>query len=307
MKIEYAIIVKNKTRLELLIERFNTTEQARFYIEKSGGNFSDYVAEHERFHACLQEVQRQLSPVMKNKIIERSFVSSYIFSPGQLIIVIGQDGLVANTAKYTRSVPMIAINPDETRYDGVLLPYNQSTFLKGVKAVMLEQAAFRTFHFAEVKLSDGQRLLAFNDIFIGPSSHISARYKLSYGGKTEEQSSSGIIVSTKAGATGWMSSVVNMAYGVTGLFDNNKEIRQPALRDDQLLYAVREPFRSVRTQISLCAGYVNAKNKLTVESLMPTHGIIFSDGIEVDHLKFNSGAIATVGLAPEKALMVVPH
>ena len=34
MRIEYAIIVKNKTRLETLIERFNTKEQAKFYIER---------------------------------------------------------------------------------------------------------------------------------------------------------------------------------------------------------------------------------------------------------------------------------
>jgi len=30
MSIEYAIIVKNKTRLESLIERFNTKAQAKF-------------------------------------------------------------------------------------------------------------------------------------------------------------------------------------------------------------------------------------------------------------------------------------
>lgn len=306
MKIEYAIIVKNKTRLESLVERFNTQQQARFYIEKSGGDFSDYVAEHERFHTCLHEVQRQLSTVLKNKIIERSFLSSYIFTPGQLIIIIGQDGLVANTAKYARGVPMIAINPDETRYDGVLLPYTESTFLSGVKEVIQQQAKMRTYSFAEAKLADGQRLLAFNDLFIGPGSHISARYKLTYHGKTEEQSSSGIIISTKAGATGWFSSIVNMAYGVTGLMDKHREIKRPELREDQLLYAVREPFLSVRTQISLCAGFIDHGKQLTIESLMPAHGIIFSDGVEVDHLKFNSGATATIGMAREKALMIIP-
>ena len=40
MSIEYAIIVKNKTRLEALIERFNTKAQAKFYIERSRWRFS---------------------------------------------------------------------------------------------------------------------------------------------------------------------------------------------------------------------------------------------------------------------------
>lgn len=39
---------------------------------------------------------------------------------------------------------------------------------------------------------------------------------------------------------------------------------------------------------------------------MPTGGVIFSDGVEADHLKFNSGSIATVGLAPETATIVIP-
>ena len=61
MRYEYAIIVKNKTRLESLIERFNTKAQAKFYIERLGGNFEDYEIEHETFHNALISLQTQLS------------------------------------------------------------------------------------------------------------------------------------------------------------------------------------------------------------------------------------------------------
>lgn len=44
---------------------------------------------------------------------------------------------------------------------------------------------------------------------------------------------------------------------------------------------------------------------LVVESLMPMNGIIFSDGIEADFLKFNAGNIATIGIAKEKANLVM--
>jgi hypothetical protein len=37
---------------------------------------------------------------------------------------------------------------------------------------------------------------------------------------------------------------------------------------------------------------------------MPTNGVIFSDGIENDFLSFNSGSIATIGIAKETARMV---
>jgi len=100
MTVEYAVIVKNKTRLESLIERFNTKAQAKFYIERSGGNFDDYELENSNFHESLSSVQRQLSKVIKNKIVERRYLPSFLFNPPQVVVVVGQDGLVANTAKY---------------------------------------------------------------------------------------------------------------------------------------------------------------------------------------------------------------
>jgi NAD kinase len=304
MSIEYAIIVKNKTRLESLIERFNTKAQAKFYIERLGGNFEDYEAEHETFQYSLNSLQTQLSRVIKHKTLERVYMPSFIFSENQLIIVIGQDGLVANTAKYSKGIPIIAVNPDKQRYDGVLLPFDTSDFIGGVESVISNNYPSKTMRFAEASLNDGQRLLAFNDLFIGASTHISARYKISYNNKVEEHSSSGLIVSTQAGSTGWLSSVFNMAYGVTGMFEKNLKPKRPKLKDNELLFAVREPFKSIRTQIEITAGLIRNETSLTIESLMPTSGVIFSDGIESDFLKFTSGSIARIGVAKETAKIV---
>ena len=199
---------------------------------------------------------------------------------------------------------MVAVNPDKKRYDGVLLPFDTSNFIGGVESVISNNYQSKTMRFAEAKLNDGQRILAFNDLFIGASSHVSARYKISYNNNHEEQSSSGLIVSTPAGSTGWLSSIFNMAYGVTSLFEKDLKLKRPKLKDNELLFAVREPFQSVRTQTGITAGVIKNQNVLTIESLMPTNGVIFSDGIETDFLKFNSGSIATIGIAPEKANII---
>lgn len=305
MKLEYAIIVKNKTRLESLVERFNTRAQAKFYIERLGGNFEDYEIEHETFHHSLTELQTRLSKIIKNKTVERVYLPSFIFSETNLIVVIGQDGLVANTAKYSKTCPIIAVNPDKARYDGVLLPFSSNDFTEGVENVITGRYRARTARFAEARLNDGQRLLAFNDLFIGASSHVSARYKISFNGETEEHSSSGLIVSTAAGSTGWLSSVFNMAYGVAGLFEQNLTPQRPVLNDNEMLFAVREPFQSIRTQTGITAGLIQQQDQLSVESLMTTGGVIFSDGIESDFLKFNSGAIARIGMAAETATLVL--
>lgn len=304
MSIEYAIIVKNKTRLEALIERFNTRAQAKFYIERLGGNFLDYEMEDEVFHNSLDSLQSQLSKVIKHKVVDRAYLPSYIFSEKNMIVVIGQDGLVANTAKYSQERPIVAVNPDKQRYDGILLPFDTTNFIAGVESVLSNKYRSRKVNFAEACLNDGQRLLAFNELFIGASSHVSARYRISFNENTEEQSSSGIIVSTQAGATGWLSSVFNMAYGVASLFEKEMKPKHPKLKDDQLLFAVREPFKSIRTQTNIAIGMINNRNMLRIESLMPTGGIVFSDGIESDFLHFNSGTIATIGIANETANLV---
>lgn len=305
MSVDYAIIIKNKTQLETLIERFNTKAQAKFYIERSDGDFNDYEKEHGIFHNSLSTVERNLSTILKNKIVERSFLPSFIFNNKQVIVTVGQDGLVANTAKYAQQVPIVAVNPDQERFDGVLLPFNTSNFLVAVERVIQNKYNSKLTLFAEAKLNDGQRLLAFNDLFIGAASHVSARYKLTYNNSTEEQSSSGIIVSTQAGSTGWLSSIFNMNYGINKFLAKEKTKKKHAkLKDNQLMFAVREPFASKRSQIETTAGIITTESKLIIQSFMPNNGLIFSDGVETDFLKFNSGSIVKIGIAVEKANLV---
>jgi NAD kinase len=307
MNAENAIIVVNKTRLEVLVERFNTLPQARFYIEHSGGNFEDYQSEHDHFKKSLENIVNGISKETKYKIIDRSFVPNFIFSAKDIIVVVGQDGLVANTAKYTDNLPLLGINPDTTRYDGILLPFDTTNFMNGYRNVLAGDYRFKTVTMAEACLNDKQRLLAFNDFFIGPSSHISARYSITYKGKSEKQSSSGIIISTGAGSTGWLSSVINMVNGIFGTFNPQGKAHlnlDMKWNDDKLVFVVREPFVSRHSSASITLGFIEGNSKLVIESQMPMNGKIFSDGIENDYLNFNSGAIVEIGKAKEKAKIV---
>lgn len=304
MSYEYALIVKNKTRLEQLIERFNTKAQAQFYLERNGGDFDEYELEHLNFHHALSEVQRQLAGVLKYKLLDRSFLPGYLFAKQHLIITVGQDGLVANTAKYAGSCPILAINPDVDRYDGVLLPYTVKNFLDGVRRILRNDFPVEEVSLAEARLQDGQRLLAFNELFIGAASHVSARYEIAMGHQQEIHSSSGLLVSTKAGSTAWLSSVFNMVQRVPAIFGVPTGFQPPQVAANELIFAVREPFASKQTQINMVAGKLGEQQHLQLSSLMPSQGVIFSDGIEQDFLQFNSGAVATIGVAAEKAMLV---
>jgi hypothetical protein len=161
---------------------------------------------------------------------------------------------------------------------------------------------------AEVGLNDGQHLLAFNDFYLGQRTHLSSRYSVTWRGKTEQQSSSGVLVSTGAGSTGWLSSTQNMAAAVSRLLLKDKAPDLPRLRlpwdDPRLVFVVREPFRSKASDVRLTAGLLEPGEELRFESRMPDGGVIFSDGVEKDALAFNSGAVAVVKAAERQTLLV---
>jgi NAD kinase len=301
------VLVTRKTRLEELIARFNTQAQAKFYIEHAGGDFSAYLVEHEAYERSLETVRRAVEAGLKIQVMDRTLVPTYLFSRQDLVVTLGQDGLVANTAKYVTGQPILAVNPDPQRFDGILLPFQPHTLRGGLDRVLANEARVRAITLAEARLKDGQRLLAFNDLFIGARSHISARYRIRFGESEENHSSSGVIISTGAGSTGWLSSVFNQTSGVLS-FLGGAAVKPMRLEweEEKLLFVVREPFLSRHSQAGLVAGVLEGGAQLRVESHMPSAGVIFSDGVEADNLEFNSGAIATIAIAPEKANLVTP-
>jgi len=300
------VIVTRKTRLQELVERFNTRSQAEFYIEHAGGDFADYEREDDAYRSSLEVLRRSLDFEMPQQLVDRALVPTFQFQKGDLVVTLGQDGLVANTAKYVGTQPIVAINPEPGRFDGILLPFLPDQARSEVGKVIDAKARIHEVTLAEIELRDGQRLLAFNDLFIGARSHVSALYRINYGKKSEIQSSSGVLVSTGAGSTGWLSSVFNMASGVARFCGGAsvKPIRMP-WEDPRLIYIVREPFVSRHSQANIVAGLLASGEELVLESLMPSGGAVFSDGMEADFLQFNSGAIATVRAADQRAHLVV--
>lgn len=304
---EKIVLVTRRTRLEALVERFNSRGQARFYIEHAGGDFSDYVGEDDTYRRELGALRRSLELGLKLQAIERALVPTCLFSDRDLVVVLGQDGLVANTAKYVGTQPIVGVNPDPARFDGILLPFTTAPAAAAVRRILEGTARLREVTLAEALLNDGQRMLAFNDLFVGASTHVSARYRITLGGRSEPHSSSGLLVSTGAGSTGWLSSVFTMASRVTALAGGRggAPIRLP-WDDRRLLFVAREPFVSKHSRADLVAGLLEEGEELTLESLMPSEGVIFSDGVEADRVAFNSGATARIRAADRRARLVAP-
>ena len=113
--------------------------------------------------------------------------------------------------------------------------------------------------------------------------------------KEERQSSSGLIVSSGTGSTGWARSV--------GL-ERHTALSLPAPTDPKAVFFVREAWPSPFTGTSLTEGLIPTGQNLKVTSEMNEGGVLFGDGLEADRLAFPWGSEATLGIAPKTLRLI---
>ena len=189
-----------------------------------------------------------------------------------------------------------------------LLPFGAGDLAALLPEVAADRRPFKTVTMAKATLANGQVLYAVNDLFIGARTHTSATYEIAIAEQKERQSSSGLIVSTGLGSTAWFKSIVTGSLAIAGAFGgagSAPPYLPQAWDAGALRFAVREPFPSRTSQVNLVCGSLNRSERLSVRSLMPENGVIFSDGIESDRLDFNSGTEAQIGVAEREGRLVV--
>jgi len=320
------ILVVRRTRLDELVARFNTLAQAKFYIEHQGADFSDYLREHQTYQAAVRTAENTLAQLGRLQKLERSFLPNFVFGAEDNVVVLGQDGLVANTVKYLQGQPVVGVNPDPQRWEGVLLPFQVTDLKTLLPEVFARRRHTQQVTMAQVRLNNGQTLYGVNDLFIGQKTHISARYHIRLGDTQENHSSSGIIVSTGLGSTGWFKSLMAGAEQIYhGLHPTQADAQQRRRKTraankkpyksqfkynfawdaNYLQFTVREPFPSTASAAGLVFGKITPDKPLQLVSQMAENGVIFSDGVEADFLEFNSGTQAQIGLADKCGVLVV--
>lgn len=290
-----AVFVTRESDYESLLARHGTRDQARFYLESRGQDIDEVERRHGRFVAALHQARATVPGDWRQVLVKRADFDRFLFAPEDLIVAVGQDGLVANVAKYLSGQPVIGVNPDPELFDGVLVRWPTERLGAALRAAAAGAAAVERRTMVEARLDGGERLLALNEIFVGHRSHQSARYEIAVGGKREYQSSSGLIAATGTGATGWARSIMDATGWNVPL----------APHDRAFGYFVREPFPSVATGTSVRAGRVEAAGAIEIVSRLNEGGAIFADGIEKDFLPFDWGRRAELRVAEEKLTLVV--
>jgi hypothetical protein len=286
-----AVLVERPTEYSELLARHGTREQARFFLHARDRTLEEVEGRHRALAAARATVLAAIPADWRRASVLRPELDRFLFEPDDVVVVLGQDGLVANVAKYLAGQPVIGLNLEP----GVLVPHLPAAAGDLLADVAAGRAALQHRTMAAARLDDGQELVALNEVFVGHASHQSARYTLALGEQAERQSSSGLIVTTGTGATGWAASIHR---------ERHSSLPLPSPEDDRLAFFVREPWPSAWTGTSLDEGELGAGAILRVQSEMNDGGVVFGDGIEGDRLELDWGRRVEVGVATAKLQLV---
>lgn len=277
------VIVHRRTEYDELLATHGTRGQAAFFLSTRGRDIAELEERHRLAMQAIETAAAAIPVDWRRGSVERSDVSRFLFSPDDVIVVVGQDGLVANVAKYLDGQPVIGIDPEPGRNAGVLVTHLAQDLGELLRAT--DKIAERTM--VRANLDDGQQLIALNEIFIGHPSHQTARYDLhTPEDLAESQASSGVIVATGTGATGWCGSVA---------LERGSQLPLPVPSEPRLVWFVREAWPSPATGTALTEGeLVGNELRLTIKS---DRLVAFGDGIEADSLILTWGQTVSIGRA----------
>lgn len=213
------VLVHRTTEYEELVARHGTHGQAAFFLASRGRDIAELAERHHRTRHALAEVTSAIPLTWRQTRVERADLDRFLFAPEDVVVVVGQDGLVANVAKYLAGQPVVGIDSDPGRNPGVLVRHRAETTGPLLTAAQSGRGSFDELTMVEAVADDTQRLVALNEIYLGAVGHQTARYRLGLeddGGVVEAQASSGVLIGTGTGATGWIRSVWQEREGSCG-------------------------------------------------------------------------------------------
>ncbi len=291
------VLAHRPTEWDQLLERHATPGQVRFFLDTRGRNTDEVLGRHRIQQRAMALVERAIPADWRRSRISRANFASFVLGPDDILVAVGQDGLVPNLAKYLDGQPVIGVNPDPGRYEGTLVRSAAAALPDLFADLVADRAVIEERTMVEASLDDGQSLLALNEVYVGHQTHQSSRYVLTRGEAKERQSSSGLIVATGTGSSGWARSISN---------ERGSELSLPRPDDRRLAFFVREAWPSVATGATLTEGLIDHDESLTVLSEMEEGGVVFGDGIESDRLIVGWGQELAVAVASRRLRLVMP-
>ena len=239
----------------------------------------------------LEKVQKCLRGLKVNyKAVRRTNLTPQTCKDADLIIVVGGDGTFLKTTRHVfDDTPVLPVSSD-TKYNEAF--YSKATpqdFAKKFEKLINGKSTTVKLPRLEAKINGKTaKALAVNEVFVGSAHpYQTSRYVLKVKRKEEFQKSSGVLITTRSGRTGWAMSAAK------------KRLNVPK---NGLGYVVREPYSGRLTKPKLLQGVLTPQNKIKIKSSMH-RGIVVIDSSSKE-LKFTDGSKLEVTISKKTLTLV---
>lgn len=292
--VRQVLIVMKKTKFELDREIYPDLDFYKKLTQIQNNSFEKIYSSHLRQIESRAMLQKKVFP--NAEYVFRDALDYLNPREYDLVISLGGDNHFTYVAHHIFGVPLLGCNSDEKTSIGALLAFTPQT----LEATVLQ--AWRNIQYEEwsmvygtILYPDGrsiQTVSCVNEISIRNSSpDLISRYVLEYNGHKEEQKSSGLLLYTGAGSTGWYASCVGL-----------RDIEEESFPKDAPYFKVfsRELSRRARNNFKLTDFAVPTELKVTSEM----YGGISIDSLPERIYNFPPGAVAIFKLSSEKLKVV---
>lgn len=269
------VLFRKLSKLEWDARRYNEPLKAMPELYKAQGLDVDAIVEShyrqiatfDRITALLKQHHNLTPPVVDSwSFIGGDPVALSLLKQADLVIASVGDELATSVARVLENSRLIPINADPLTSEGALLWPSVDVFEKHIHEVL---TGLPHSLWPRIRVQFNGQVIgdAIGDVFIGAKErlHVSHYSIQSPGDQLERQSSSGVVVTTGAGSTGWYRS----AYWDTitpDAFPPTKNVS----------FIVSEPYRGKLSSYSLIEGELQNGESLFLRSLMPD-GILVLD------------------------------
>ena len=273
-----------------LLARHGTRGQATFFLASRDRSIEDVAARDQAVRDAITAVTPAIPADWRRGVIERADLPRFLFEPG------------TSSSRWARTAwwptwPSISTGRSSSGSTPSrrATPASSSRTPPGPRPACwppppARQRPAGPLSMVQALTDDGQRLAALNEIYIGQATHQTARYTLTLpGGRAEPQASSGLIVSTGTGATGWCRSA---------WLERRSTLTLSAPAEPRLAWFVREAWPSPATGTACTEGDLAAGQALTLTA-ESDHLVVFGDGIESDTISLSWGQSARIRLAAQ--------
>ena len=297
MKLERVYIACKKTTLEFLQERYGQDYPRQVGLFDL--DIDEVESEHEEHYRTLDSLVDALREAgIEPRVLARRIYLTGSFDGSDLVVSFGGDGEMLDVSRYiTGSEPVLGIR-STSRSRGYLLLSPALGFRD--MAARLVGGDFRVESWTRIKgvLENGFHRIedhALNEVYAGDRFSVgTSRYTLRIDDREERHRSSGVLVVTGTGSTGWYANIVKNDGGGFGY-------GRPFPRTSvQLRYLVRDPIRI--DELELTHGAIEPGMDFSIKSTMNSDGVLSFDCSKISYenpraYPFNRGSVVTLGIS----------